>query len=74
MLVNSRPSFKNPDSVILHFRELEGQSAALTLESKIAARPVKRMVEVNSIGKETGNSLSSISLKPFEVKFVEVDF
>ena len=51
MLINSRPAFKNPGSVVLHFRELEGKPAELTLESKIAGRSVKRMVEVNAIGK-----------------------
>ncbi len=74
MLVNSRPSFKNPESVTLHFRELEGKPAELNLESKIAGRPVKRIVEVNAIGKELGNPVQSVKLNPFEVKFVEVQF
>ena len=74
MLINSRPSFKNSGSILLHFRELEGKSAELTLESKMDGRSIKRMVEVNVIGKEMGNSIKSIQLKPFEVKFVEVDF
>ena len=74
MLINSRPSFKNPESVLLHFRELEGKTASITLESKIAGRPVKRIIEVNAIGKELGNAVQSIKLNPFEVKFVEVQF
>ena len=74
MLVNSRPSFKNPGSVLLHFRELEGKSAELTLESGVAGRSIKRMVEVNVNGKELGNPVERIILKPFEVKFVEVQF
>jgi alpha-mannosidase len=74
MLVNCRPSFKNSESVLLHFRELEGKSAELSLESRIAGRPVKQMVEVNSIGVVTGNPVQSIKLNPFEVKFVEVQF
>ncbi len=74
LLVNSRPSFKNSKSIILHFRELEGKTAELKLESKIAGRSIKQMIEVNVIGKEIGNAIPSISLKPFEVKFVEVQF
>jgi len=74
LLVNSRPSFKNPESVLLHFRELEGKPASLTLESKIAGRSIKRIVEVNVSGKEMGSPIQSITLKPFEVKFVEVQF
>ena len=73
-LVNSRPSFKNPESVVLHFRELEGKPAQITLESKIAGRPIKRIIEVNAIGRELGNPVQSIRLNPFEVKFVEVQF
>ena len=73
-LVNSRPAFKNPESVVLHFRELEGKPAQITLESKIAGRPIKRIIEVNAIGRELGNPVQSIRLNPFEVKFVEVQF
>ena len=74
MLVNSRPSFKNSNAVMLHFRELEGKPAEVTLKSGIDGRPISRMVVVNSIGKELGNAVQSITLNPFEVKFVEVQF
>lgn len=74
ILVNSRPAFKNGETILLHFRELEGKPAELTLESKIAGRSIKRITEVNVIGNETGNSIQSIVFKPFEVKFVEVQF
>lgn len=59
---------------MLHFRELEGKPAELKLESKIEGRSIKRMVVVNVVGKEIGNPVQSIRFKPFEVKFVEVDF
>jgi alpha-mannosidase len=74
ILINSRPSFKKNGSVLLHFRELEGKPAELRLESKIAGRSVKRIVEVNVVGKEIGNPIKSIQFKPFGVKFLEVDF
>lgn len=74
ILINSRPAFKDSESILLHFRELEGKTAELELESKIAGRAIKRMVVVNAVGKEMGNSVKSIQLKPFEVKFVEVQF
>jgi len=74
ILINSRPAFKNSGSIILHFRELEGKPAELTLESKVAGRAIKRIIEVNVIGKEIGNAVQSIKLKPFEVKFIEVVF
>jgi len=74
ILINSRPSFKNPGSILLHFRELEGKTAELKLESKIAGRSIKSITEVNAIGKEIGNSIQSIKFNSFEVKFVEVQF
>lgn len=74
ILINSRPSFKNGESILLHFRELEGKPAELNLESKISGRPIKKMVEVNAIGKETRSPVQFLKFKPFEVKFIEVQF
>ncbi|MEN6324123.1 MAG: glycoside hydrolase family 38 C-terminal domain-containing protein [Proteiniphilum sp.] len=74
ILINSRPFFGKGESILLRFRELEGKPAELNLDSKIAGHPIKRIVEVNAIGKEIGSALQSIQFKPFEVKFVEVDF
>jgi hypothetical protein len=74
ILINSRPSFENRNSILLHFRELEGNPAEITLNSKIAGKSVKRMVEVNAIGNELGNPIQSIRFKPYEVKFVKIQF
>lgn len=74
MLVNSRPAFKNKGTILLHFRELEGLPAEVKLSSSIDGRPVRKMVEVNVIGKQVGEPLTSVQLKPFEVKFIEVEF
>jgi alpha-mannosidase len=74
MLVNSRPAFKNKGTILLHFRELEGLAAEVKLESAIAGRSIKKMTEVNATGKSERQPLSSIQLKPYEVKFIEVEF
>ena len=74
MLVNSRPAFKNKGTILLHFRELEGLPAEVKLSSSIDGRPVRKMVEVNVTGKQVGEPLTSVQLKPFEVKFIEVEF
>lgn len=74
ILINSRPSFKNAGHILLHFRELEGKPATLTLESKISGRTIKRLIEVNATGDEIGNPIQTIAFRPFEVKFVEVQF
>jgi hypothetical protein len=74
MLVNSRPAFKGNGAILLHFRELEGIDADVNLSSAIAGKSIKRMIEVNASGKEMGEPLKSVHLKPFEVRFIEVEF
>ena len=74
MLVNSRPAFKEKGTILLHFRELEGLPAEVKLSSAVPGQTIKRMVEVNAIGKQIGQPLTSIQLKPYEVRFIEVRF
>lgn len=74
MLVNSRPSFTGKGTILLHFRELEGLPAEVMLSSAVPGQTIKRMTEVNTAGKQIGQPLSSIQLKPYEVRFFEVEF
>jgi len=74
MLVNSRPAFKEKGTILLHFRELDGVPAEVKLSSAIPGRTVNKMVEVNATGKQIGEPLTSIRLKPYEVRFIEVQF
>lgn len=74
MLVNSRPAFKDNGTILLHFRELEGLSAEVKLSSAIPNRSIKKMTEVNVVGKQIGQPVTSVILKPYEVKFIEVEF
>ena len=74
MLVNSRPAFNNKGTILLHFRELEGLPAEVKLSSAVPGQTIKRMIEVNTIGKQIGQSLTSVQLKPYEVRFIEVEF
>ncbi len=74
MLVNSRPAFNSKGAILLHFRELDGRNAELVLTSVVPGRAIKRIVEVNAVGRETGLPMQNIRLNPYEVKFVEVDF
>jgi alpha-mannosidase len=74
MLVNCRPAFKGKGALLLHFRELDGKAAEVYVSSALPGQTVKRMVEVNAAGKEIGQPIKSLQLKPFEVRFVEVEF
>ncbi len=74
MLTNSRPSFTKPGAILLRFRELEGTNAEVKVSSAVPGRAVKKLTEVNAVGKFVGQPLESIKLNPFEVKFIEVEF
>ena len=74
MLVNSRPAFKAKGTILLHFRELEGLPAEVKLSSSVPGQSIKRMVEVNTVGKQIGQPVTSVLLKPYEVRFIEVEF
>jgi hypothetical protein len=74
MLVNARPAFKGKNSILLHFRELEGSTAEVKLLTAVPGQTIRKMVEVNTMGKPIGQPLTSIQLKPYEVKFIEVEF
>jgi hypothetical protein len=53
---------------------LEGQSAEVKLSSAVPGQSIKRLVEVNTTGKQIGQPVTSVILKPYEVKFIEVEF
>ena len=74
MLVNSRPAFKGKGTILLHFREVEGLPAEVKLSSSVPGQSIKRMIEVNISGKQIGQPVSSVQLKPFDVRFIEVEF
>jgi alpha-mannosidase len=74
MLVNSRPAFKDKGTILLHFRELEGKPAEVSVSSAVPGQSIKKMVEVNVSGQQIGQPLKSVQLKPFEVRFIEVTF
>jgi hypothetical protein len=74
MLMNSRPAFKSKGTLLLRFREVEGMPGEVTVASAVAGKSVKSMTEVNAAGIKTGLPIGSVKFKPFQVKFVEVEF
>jgi alpha-mannosidase len=74
MLMNSRPAFKNKGTLLLRFREVEGVPGEVKVSSVDPAKSVKSMTEVNAAGIKIGTPITSVKLKPFEVRFVEVEF
>lgn len=74
LLMNSRPAFKKGGAILLRFRELEGEAGEVKLTSVVPGRPVSRVTEVNAAGVKLGEPITSVKLKPFEVRFIEVEF
>ncbi len=74
MLVNSRPALNGKDAVILHFRELDGKSADISLSSGVNGRQVKTVTIVNAMGKMVEAGTANLHFNPFEVKFIELGF
>ncbi len=74
LLANSRPAFPKKSAVLLRFRELEGKPGEIRVGSRIPGKPVRSVSETNSLGKLLASSGTSIAMKPFEVKFIEVQF
>jgi hypothetical protein len=72
--VNVRPVFNARGDILFHFRELEGIPSEIRITSAIPGRPVSKMFEVNALGQKAGEEINSIKFKPYEVKFIEVEF
>jgi alpha-mannosidase len=74
LLINTRPVFNRSRSILLHFRELDGIPAEVKVASSIPGQTIHKLTEVTAIGIPVGPPLTSIQLKPNEVKFIEVEF
>jgi len=74
LLINTRPVFNRSRSILLHFRELDGIPAEVKVASSIPGQTIHKLTEMTAIGIPVGPPLTSIQLKPNEVKFIEVEF
>jgi len=74
MLMNSRPAFKGKSTLLLRFREVEGLPGEVNLSSLVPGKSISRITEVNAAGIPIGLPLTSVKVRPFEVRFVEVEF
>ncbi len=75
LVVNCRPVLQaGAGTILLHLRELNGRPAEVEFASQIRDRPIRTMWEVNTLGIRVGQALTRVRMKPFEVKFVEIQF
>jgi hypothetical protein len=74
ILINSRPAFNGKESILLHFRELDGLPAQIELSSQIPNQPVKSIKQVNIRGEKIEDlNVKNIAFAPNEVKFIEIE-
>jgi hypothetical protein len=53
---------------------VEGVPGEVKVSSVVPGKSVSRMTEVNAAGINIGLPITSVKVKPFEVRFIEVEF
>jgi hypothetical protein len=72
VVVDTRPA---PDSgVLLHLREVAGQTVTLDSDNVKTWEPIEEAVEVNALGVPLRQGIEALELKPFDVRFVRLRF
>ncbi len=73
LIVEARPA-RDGDGIILHLRELEGNSVTITEDDVPAASPIQSADEVNVLEEAIRTGIESLTFKPYEVKFLRLKF
>ena len=73
LVVEARPA-RGGKGIFLHLREVEGQPATLTQDNLETLPELQGADEVNVLEETLQEGITSLSLKPFEVKFVRLMF
>jgi alpha-mannosidase len=73
VVVEARPG-REPRSVFLHLREVEGQRVSLRGEDLHTQRPIAGADEVNVLEETILAQIGSLTLQPYEAKFVRLRF
>jgi Glycosyl hydrolases family 38 N-terminal domain/Glycosyl hydrolases family 38 C-terminal domain len=70
LLINAEPA-NNGDSIILHLREINGQSANVVLKNPENGE-IYSFNEADVLGNVIGEKVNSIKMKPYGVKFLKI--
>ena len=72
LLVGTRPA---PDGgVLLHLREVAGETTTLDLGNVKTSAEIEEAAEVNALGDVIQDGIESLALKPYDVRFVRLRF
>ncbi len=61
-------------AVVLHLREVAGESTTLDLGNVIAWSSIEAAQEVNALGETVQEGIDSLRLEPYDVRFVRLQF
>jgi hypothetical protein len=73
LIVEARP-MSSGAGIFLHLRELEGKPVTLSREDVTSESEVRGADEVNVLEEVLQEGVASVTLKPYEVKFVRLMF
>ena len=71
MLVNTSPALDG-DGVILQLRELDGQSCEIKLGELLDSSGAHSAIEVNALENEISQIKESLTLKPYDTRFIKL--
>jgi hypothetical protein len=72
VVVDTRPAGSR--AVVLQLREVAGQATTLDLGNVITWAEITSAAEVNALGNAIEDGIESLVLKPYDVRFVELQF
>jgi alpha-mannosidase len=73
LLVSAMPG-KDAKSVILHLREIRGNQETIDISGLIRDMHTRKAVEVNVLNEKVMETVNNLELKPFETRFLRIEF
>jgi hypothetical protein len=73
LIVETRPT-RTGDGILLHVREVDGKPVTITEGEVSAASEIQSAAEVNVLEEVLHDDITSLSFKPYEVKFLKLVF
>jgi alpha-mannosidase len=71
LVVEYRPA-ADLKGIVLHLREVAGQTTALAAKDIVAAAKISRLDEVNVLEQPLKTGLATVTFQPWETKFIKL--
>ena len=73
LLVTARP-LPDENAILLHLRETQGQVTEIPIKKVFALSAIKSVQQVNVLGRSAQPVADKIAFRPYEVKFIRVNY